>query len=121
MRWILSTVFAAAGACTGGQTEGAHAAGSPGDPVRGNQIVLSIGCAACHTIPRIRYPRGEVGPSLDRFALRTYIAGVVPNTAENLTHWVMHPQAIEPRTAMPDLGLTQAQAEDVVAFLYTLD
>ena len=30
------------------------------------------------------------------------------------------PQSIEPRTAMPALGLSDQQARDVAAYLYTL-
>jgi cytochrome c1 len=32
----------------------------------------------------------------------------------------MSPQAMKPKTAMPSLGLTRAQAEDVAAYLDTL-
>jgi cytochrome c len=72
-------------------------------------------------IPGIDQPRGVVGPPLDAFARRTFIAGVIPNTPVNLMRWVIDPQAIDPRTAMPSVGLTQAEAQDVAAYLYTLD
>jgi cytochrome c1 len=62
-----------------------------------------------------------VAPSLEAFARRTFIAGVVPNTPTNLVRWVIDPTSIEPRTAMPVLGLSQAEAQDVAAYLYTLD
>jgi cytochrome c1 len=62
-----------------------------------------------------------VAPPLDAFARRTFIAGILPNTPANLVRWVVDPQAVDPRTAMPKLGLTQAQAQDVAAYLYTLD
>ena len=42
------------------------------------------------------------------------------NTPDNLVHWVMAPQSMKPRTAMPELGLTESQARDVAAYLYTL-
>jgi cytochrome c1 len=54
------------------------------------------------------------------FSERTMIAGELPNTPENLVRWVENPRAVEPNTAMPDLGLTQDQAYDVAAYLYTL-
>jgi cytochrome c2 len=92
-----------------------------GDPHHGEQVVRSFGCASCHDIPGIARPRGYVGPPLEAFARRTYIAGELPNTPTNLVRWVMDPRALVPRTAMPALGLTQAQAQDVAAYLYTLD
>lgn len=81
----------------------------------------SYGCAACHTIPGIRQPRGVVAPSLAKFGERAFIAGVTPNTPANLARWVMNPQSIEPKTAMPAVGLDQAQAQDVAAYLFTLN
>ena len=33
---------------------------------------------------------------------------------------VRHPQAVDPRTAMPDMQVTEAHARDMVAYLYTL-
>ena len=92
-----------------------------GDPERGEQLMRSRGCAACHSVPGIRKPRGVVGPALSGFASRSYIAGVVPNTRRNLVRWVMDPPAVAPGTAMPAVGLNDAQAEDVAAYLYTLD
>jgi cytochrome c1 len=54
------------------------------------------------------------------FSRRTYIAGELPNTAENLVRWVQSPTSVEPKTAMPVLGLSNQQARDVAAYLYTL-
>jgi cytochrome c1 len=34
--------------------------------------------------------------------------------------WVKNPPAVEPGTAMPDLGLNDGQAYDIAAYLYTL-
>jgi cytochrome c len=81
----------------------------------------SSGCAACHVIPGIRRPRGVVGPTLDAFAARSYIAGMLPNTPPNLVRWMIDPPAVTPGTAMPALGLNEAQAQDIAAYLYTLD
>jgi cytochrome c1 len=51
---------------------------------------------------------------------RTMIAGDFPNMPENLAHWVQAPTSMKPKTAMPDLGLTDQQARDVAAYLETL-
>lgn len=71
-------------------------------------------------IPGIKNANGLVGPPLYKIALRTYIAGELPNTPENLVHWVEQPTSVKPATDMPDLGLSQQQATDVVAYLETL-
>jgi cytochrome c1 len=42
------------------------------------------------------------------------------NTPDNLTRWVRNPQQIVPGNAMPDMGLSEAEARDVTAYLYTL-
>ena len=51
---------------------------------------------------------------------RTFIAGEVPNTPDFLVRWIEVPQAIEPGTAMPNLGVPEGDARDIAAYLYTL-
>lgn len=34
--------------------------------------------------------------------------------------WLQHPQAIVPGNAMPDMGLSAAEARDMAAYLYPL-
>lgn len=106
--------------CNGGQQKTAYLTGFRGNPQAGKQIIRSYGCGACHIIPGVRDARGLVGPPLNFFAQRTMIAGELPNTPENLVRWIRNPQSIEPHTAMPDEGLSESQAWDVTAYLYTL-
>lgn len=91
-----------------------------GDAGRGAALIEALGCGTCHVVPGIDGARGKVGPPLTRFARRQYIAGALVNTPGNLVRWITDPQGIEPGTAMPDLSVTEAQALDIVAFLYTL-
>lgn len=95
-----------------------HVAG--GDAARGRQAMTELGCGACHRIPGVRNARAMVGPPLDDYAQRGYIAGMLPNRPGNLVAWLRDPPAIRPGTAMPDLGLSEAQARDMAAYLYTL-
>ncbi|MBU8536589.1 c-type cytochrome [Falsiroseomonas tokyonensis] len=88
-----------------------------GDAAMGRRLVASHGCASCHVVPGTRWPRGHVGPSLVGFAGRGYIAGILPNTPDNLVRWLRDPPGIAPRTAMPDLGLAQDEARHIAAFL----
>lgn len=48
------------------------------------------------------------------------IAGELPNSPDNLVRWIKNPKSVEPNTDMPDLGLTDEEARDVTAYLYTL-
>jgi cytochrome c len=87
---------------------------------RGRELIRSYGCGACHVIPGIRHATGRVGPKLEDFVHQMYIAGVLPNTPDDLTRWIQHPQQINPLTAMPDLNVSEDEARDMVAYLYSL-
>ena len=89
------------------------------DPERGERAIAKYGCGACHTIPGIAGANATVGPPLDGFARSVYVAGVVPNLPDDLVLWIVDPPAIDPRTAMPDLGVTESDARDIAAYLYT--
>jgi cytochrome c1 len=91
-----------------------------GDPARGVETIQNAGCGSCHYIPGVAGAHGMVAAPLTWFSRRTFIAGEVPNTPENLVLWIRSPQAIEPHTAMPSAGLNDRQARDVAAYLYTL-
>jgi cytochrome c2 len=91
-----------------------------GDAQRGHALISRLGCAGCHTIPGIAGADGNVGPPLTRIGDRIFIAGVLRNTPENLVHWVQHPQSVVPGNAMPEMGITEAQARDIASYLYTL-
>jgi len=91
-----------------------------GNAQHGKRLLSSYGCGACHIIPGIRTARGLVGPPLSFYAERTMIAGQLPNTPPNLVHWIEHPESVDPKTAMPDLGVSQEEASDMTAYLYTL-
>ncbi len=92
-----------------------------GSARRGAQIILEVGCDACHVIPGIPTATSYAGPPLTAWAQRRFIAGSLPNDFQNLVLWLLDPQAIEPGTAMPDVGLTEQEARDVAAYLFTLE
>jgi cytochrome c len=89
-----------------------------GDPMRAPSIMTRYGCAGCHTIPDVPGADGKVGGSLAGLRQRVFIAGVVPNTADNLINWIVRPQAFSPRSAMPATGISPGEARDVAAWLY---
>ena len=91
-----------------------------GDPDRGVKAIGRYGCASCHTIPGIRGADSLVGPPLTRIAQRTYLAGILQNTPENLVKWIYDPPAIDPQTAMPNVHLSETDAKDIASYLYTI-
>lgn len=86
----------------------------------GAKLVATNGCGSCHEIPGIYGASGLVGPPLGNIGRRVYIAGVLPNTPENLAAWVENPQAYVPGNAMPNMGLTIQQGRAIAAYLETL-
>jgi cytochrome c2 len=104
----------------GGSVEQQAAAMTGGEPARGKALVRKYGCEACHTIPGVSGADGTIGPPLDGIAKRAYLAGRLPNEPQNMIRWIRDPQAIEPGSAMPQMGLSEQDGRDIAAFLYTL-
>lgn len=117
--WLLAGLLLALAACNG-NTVPVEQRVVGGDPERGRRIIAAIECGACHSIPGVSGADGVVGPPLDRFGRRQFIAGIIPNNPNVLTTWVRSAPSIAPNTGMPDLPLTDDQARDVAAYLYTL-
>jgi putative membrane protein len=90
-----------------------------GDPARGRDVVRVYGCHTCHTIPGVPGADATVGPSLAQLAGRGYVAGRT-NAPDQLIAWIRHPQRVRAGTPMPDTGVTERDARDIAAYLYTL-
>ncbi|MGH7278042.1 MAG: c-type cytochrome, partial [Candidatus Rokuibacteriota bacterium] len=88
------------------------------DAARGHAALQRYGCGACHVIPGVAGARGIVGPSLANLSARPYLAGSLVNEPGNLVAWIRDPRGLQPRTVMPVLGVTEADARDIAAFLY---
>jgi cytochrome c len=91
-----------------------------GDAALGRTALRAYGCGACHMIPGVRGADGKVAAPLTAFAQRTYVAGVVGNSPENLVAWIVDPTRIHPQTGMPNLDVPEDQARHMAAYLYTL-
>jgi cytochrome c1 len=118
--WLaaLCGVVVLASACGGSTTPPAEV--PEGHPDRGAQLIRQYGCGSCHTVPGVEGADGLVGPPLSDFGARSYIAGELPNTGDNLQRWIRDPREVEPGTAMPDLDVSEVDAEDIAAYLFTL-
>jgi cytochrome c1 len=68
----------------------------------------------------MRSPGGQAAPPLTEVTKRMYVGGVLPTSPSNLVRWIVNPKEFSPRTAMPVTGITAREANDVVAYLYTL-
>ncbi len=109
-RWLLalSAVAAIAVACGAEHTPTQH----------GRQLIGYYGCGACHRIAGIQGANGTVGPGLRHFRSDRYIAGRLPNTRAQVERWIRDPQAFQPHTIMPNLGVSPSEAADIAAYLY---
>ena len=84
----------------------------------GEKLFTAKGCIACHSLVAVNAPKGMVGPNLANVGARSYIAaGTLKNTDENLAHWIRDPQGIKKGVLMPNLGVTEAEAQALVAYL----
>ena len=93
---------------------------TPAEPAglaaEGKAIYARSACVGCHTVRGVS--AGVLGPDLTTFGSRTTLgAGLRPNTLDNLTAWIRDPAAIKPGVKMPALGLGEAEARAVAAYL----
>ena len=110
---------AAGEACTREGEEDVPAAAP--DAERGRRALYQYACNACHTIPGVVGSARQVGPPLAGIARRGLLPRGLANTPDNLAAWLRHPKAIDPQTAMPELGVSARDARDMAAYLGTLD
>jgi len=105
--------------CGGGDKQMANNLAG-GNTDRGKQAIRKYGCGSCHSIPGIREARAQVGPPLAGIAGRSYVAGVLTNSPEHMVQWIQNPPAVDAKTAMPNLAVTDRDARDIASYLYTL-
>ena len=86
----------------------------------GRDLFMKTSCVNCHRIQGT-IAVGVFGPDLTRLMTRqTIAAGAAPNTTEHLRAWVRDPQTIKPGCLMPNMQLTEAEVDQLVAYLETL-
>ena len=88
-----------------------------GDATRGQEVVESVGCLACHI--NAGEGRLEAGPQRTFGQPLQNIGG--KTTYEWLFDWVRDPKHFSPDTYMPDLRLTDGEVADVAAYLSSLE
>jgi cytochrome c len=110
----------AIGGCRGGHILAGYRVMPRVEAIQGKQVIEQFRCGTCHTIPGIHGAKGVFGPPLMEFGRRSFIAGNFPNSPDILTRWILAPQSMKPKTAMPTLGLNEDQARDAAAYLESL-
>jgi cytochrome c oxidase subunit 2 len=94
---------------------------------------FQVQCTSCHAIVGTS-ANAQLAPNLTHFATRTAFAGAtLDNTQDHLRQWLRNPSSLKPMTperndlaaglvlGMPDLGLSEQQIEELIAFLETLE
>src|SRR5947209_5760920 len=90
-----------------------------GNAKAGEFAIKRYQCGACHSIPGVVGAEGVVGPPLSKLALRKTIDGRFPNNPDTLAKWLQQPKEMDPGGTMPDMGVTEKDARDMAAYLYT--
>lgn len=115
---VLVLSLAALAACGKDRQQATVVAG--GQAELGRKLLEQYQCGSCHRIPGVAAARSNVGPALDTFGRRSYIAGHIPNYPDPLMRWISDPAAMKPGTPMPDMGVSADDARHMAAYLYTL-
>jgi cytochrome c len=87
-----------------------------GEPARGREAIVELGCGACHKISGVAGANGTVGPNLTALSSQVYGAAG-EHTPDRLIAWIKAPREVRPDTAMPDLGVSESDAQDIAAYL----
>jgi cytochrome c2 len=119
--WALLGAGALFAAALGGCGKAAARRVMPGgDAELGRAAIQKYGCGNCHIVPGIPGAEGRTAQPLLGFAYRGDIASYASNTPDNLVKWLTKPTVLNPRAKMPELGVSEKDARDIGAYLYTL-
>ena len=89
-----------------------------GDADKGRAALARYECGVCHVIPGVPGAVGKVGPALDNYSRRSYVAGKFPNEPETLVRWIVDAPSMAPQTAMPAIAMSDQEAKHMAAYLY---
>lgn len=102
-------------------------------PAAAGWETFQVTCASCHSIDGTS-AGGRLAPNLTHFASRTtFAAATLSNTEQHLREWLADPSSLKPMRpelndlavgrilGMPNLGLTDQEISDLIAFLGTLE
>jgi cytochrome c oxidase subunit 2 len=96
------------------------------DQANGASLFVSKGCSGCHTIKGLEGANGKVGPNLTHLHSRSRFAGATFELNDrNLRRWLRDPPKMKPMDpengmGMPNLGLSEDEITQLIAYLETL-
>jgi cytochrome c oxidase subunit 2 len=96
------------------------------DQANGAALFVTKGCSGCHTIRGLEGANGRVGPNLTHLRSRSRFAGAVfALNDRNLRRWLRDPPKMKPMVpdngqGMPNLGLSEDEITQLIAYLETL-
>jgi cytochrome c oxidase subunit 2 len=96
------------------------------DAANGAALFVQKGCSGCHTIRGLEGANGHVGPNLTHLQSRSRFAGAIFELNEaNLRKWLRNPPGQKPMNpengqGMPNLGLSEDEITQLIAYLETL-
>ena len=91
-----------------------------GDPQLGRRQLAMHSCISCHTIPGVPKGDGTSAPSLAHWSKHESFVNTYDNTSENLIRWLQNPSHMKPGTKMPNLNVSEKDARDMAAYLFSL-
>jgi len=116
--WIAAAVVASAAVTVPlGCSSSSPQVVTGGNGQAGMSAITHYGCGSCHTIPGVKGATALVGPPLIHWSRRSFIAGKLANTPDNLEHWIQDPQSVWPGNDMPNLGVSATDARNIAAYL----
>jgi len=94
--------------------------------MKGEALFATKACVSCHAISG--YPDNKAvarrAPDLTHFGSRSYLSAYLPNTHDNLVHWLINPEELKPGNRMAGTirpgFVSQAEAEALSAYLMSL-
>jgi cytochrome c oxidase subunit 2 len=87
------------------------------EAMAGQKLFMNAQCASCHQI-RGTPAQATIGPDLTHLETRVSLAALtIPNSPSKLAAWIRDPQRIKPGNRMPDLGLSDREVNELVAYL----
>jgi cytochrome c2/predicted nucleic acid-binding Zn-ribbon protein len=87
-----------------------------GDAARGEMLFNTVGCTGCHILDADA-KRDDFFPQINRLNGPNLVGTGSKVDAGWLFAWLKDPKSYNPKTRMPNLRLTDAEAADLVAFL----
>ncbi len=73
----------------------------------GRNLFVAKGCTGCHSHAAVGAPLADIGPNLSHY---------VPDTM-SVRQWLRDPASLRPTTQMPNLHLSEAEINALIAFL----